>query len=390
MNLFLSDSRFEVGGQPYEGFPLLIDANGAVVEVALQFFVHELLGRTGARDEKTWESYGRHLYDYFGYLEAKGLTWDYVPETMSGDVAPLAHYVRWCDKTVGNKPGYINDKVALITRFYLWARKVGLVDELPFQKIEVVSSHPDGMLSHTSGDEGTYQTTDLHMREAEEPLDVLSRSQIDAALRTVSNPTHRAMLHLGLNAGLRAEEIITFPSKYVVDCSKLSAKVKSVAVHLNPREMDTKNDKARRVRVSVPCMNLLWQYRQTVRPALEKLGATKSLNMFLTRYGEPFAADGLVAPLKRLGERLGFHLHPHMLRHTFATHTLAALEDLKRAGRLRSSPLVILKGLLGHSHITTTSRYVHYLDAIDDTYGTQYQSEIDSLVLGYLDQKKYA
>lgn len=390
MNLFLSDSRFEVGGQPYKGFPLLIDANGAVVEVALQFFVHELLGRTGARDEKTWASYGRHLYDYFGYLEAKGLAWDYVPGAMSGDVAPLAHYVRWCDKTVGNKPGYINDKVALITRFYLWARKVGLVDELPVQKIEVVSSHPNGMLSHTSGDGGTFQTTDLHLREAEEPLNVLSRCQIDAALRTVSNPTHRAMLHLGLNAGLRAEEIITFPSKYVVDCSNLSAKVKSVAVHLNPREMDTKNDKARRVRVSVPCMNLLWQYRQAVRPALEKPGATKSPNMFLTRYGEPFVADGLVAPLMRLGERLGFHLHPHMLRHTFATHTLAALEDLKRAGRLRSSPLVILKDLLGHSHITTTSRYVHHLDAIDDTYGTQYQSEIDSLVLGYLDQKKYA
>ena len=174
-----------------------------------------------------------------------------------------------------------------------------------------------------------------------------------------------------------------------MDCSKLSAKVKSVAVHLNPREMDTKNDKARRVRVSVPCMNLLWQYRQAVRPALEKLGATKSSNMFLTRYGEPFVADGLVAPLKRLGKRLGFHLHPHMLRHTFATHTLAALEDLKRAGRLRSSPLVILKGLLGHSHITTTSRYVHCLDAIDDSYGTQYQADIDSLVLGYLNQKKY-
>lgn len=358
------------------------------MEVALQFFVDELFGKAGARDEKTWESYGRHLYDYFGYLEAKGLRWNYIPGTMSGDVAPLAHYVRWCDKTVGNKPGYINDKVGLIRRFYLWAWREGLVDELPFQNIEVVSSHPDGMLSHTSGRAGKRQTTDLHMREAGEPLVVLSRNQIDAALRTVLNPTHHAMLHLGLNAGLRAEEIITFPSKYVVDCSKLSAKVKSVAVHLNPRDMDTKNDKPRIVRVSVPCMNRLWQYREAVRPALEKVGASKPPNLFLTRFGEPFAADGLVAPLGRLGERLGFHIHPHMLRHTFATHTLAALEDLKRAGRLRGSPIVVLKGLLGHSSVTTTSRYLHFLDAIDDAYGTRYQSEIDSLVLGYLEKQK--
>ncbi|PTU65848.1 hypothetical protein DB032_13360 [Chromobacterium sp. Panama] len=388
MNLFLSDSRFEVGGQPYKGFPILIDANGAVVEVALQFFVDELLGKAGARDEKTWESYGRHLYDYFGYLEAKGLRWDYIPGTMSGDVAPLAHYVRWCDKTVGNKPGYINDKVGLIRRFYLWAWREGLVDELPFQNIEVVSSHRDGMLSHTSGRAGKRQTTDLHMREADEPLVVLSRNQIDAALSAVSNPTHHVMLHLGLNAGLRAEEIITFPSRYVVDCSKLSAKVKSVAVYLNPRDMATKNDKPRIVRISVPCMNRLWQYREAVRPELEKVGDSKSPNLFLTRFGRPFAADGLVAPLSRLGKRLGFHIHPHMLRHTFATHTLAALEDLKRAKRLRGSPIVILMGLLGHSSVTMTSRYLHFLDAIDDAYGTRYQSEIDSLVLDYLEKQK--
>jgi site-specific recombinase XerC len=106
--------------------------------------------------------------------------------------------------------------------------------------------------------------------------------------------------------------------------------------------------------------------------------------LFLTRYGEAFVADGLVAPLARLGQRLGFHIHPHMLRHSFATHTLASLEDLKRSGRLRSSPLVLLKGLLGHASINTTSRYLHHLDAIDDAYGTRYQAEIDALALGYL------
>lgn len=390
MNLVLSDSSFEVGGQSYEGFPILVDGSGTIVEVALQFFIDELLGRAGARDLKTWEAYGRHLYDYFGYLEAKGLSWMYIPGQASGDVAPLAHYVRWCDTTVGNKPGYINDKVGLIRRFYLWAWRAGLVDALPFTDVEVISSHHGGMLDHNSGRCGTRRSTDLHMREAEEPLAVLSRSQIDNTLRTVSNPTHRAMLHLGLNAGLRAEEIITFPSKYVVDCSRLSAKVKSVPVHLNPRDMDTKNDKPRIVRVSVPCMNLLWQYREGIRPALEKAGTAKTPSLFLTRFGNSFAADGLVAPLERLSQRLGFHLNPHMLRHTFATHTLSALEDLKRAGRLKGSPIVILKGLLGHSSITTTSRYLHFLDAIDDAYGTRYQSEIDSLVLGYLDEQKYA
>ncbi|WP_416050265.1 tyrosine-type recombinase/integrase [Cupriavidus basilensis] len=387
MNLYLSDEHFEVGGQSYAGFPILVTSGGVVLEVALRFFVDELIGRSGARDPKTWDAYGRHLYDYFGYLEAKGLRWNYIPSGGSGDVAPIAHYVRWCDFAVGNKAGYINDKLGTITRFYKWAFRAGLIAAVPFAEVERHSSAGAGMLAHTSGNAGKRTTTSLHMRESEEVLKVLSRGQIDAVLKRVSNPTHRGLVHLGLNAGLRAEELATFPSNYVVDCSKLSPKVKSVSVTLDPADMDTKNGRKRNVRISVPCMNLLWQYREGIRPALERVGSGGSSRLFLTRFGEPFVADGLVAPLARIGKRLGFHLHPHILRHTFATHTLSALEDLKRAGRLKSSPLVVLQGLLGHSSITTTSRYLHFLDAIDDAYGTRYQAEIDALVLGYLNEK---
>lgn len=387
MNLYFSDDRFQIGGQAYPGFPLLVDATGSVVEIALLFFKDELLGKVGARDLKTWEAYGRHLYDYFGYLEAKKLRWDRIPGEMSGDISPLAHYVRWCDATVGNEAGYINDKVGTIQRFYRWAQRVGLVAVLPFKYSERVSSHVGGMLSHASGSGGMRVISNMHMREAEKPLVVLSRHQIDVVMQTVVNPTHRAMLHLGLNSGLRAEELTSFPAKYVVDCSRLSDKVKSVAVYLDPHEMDTKNDKARTVRISVPCMNHLWQYRESVRPKLQSIARSTASNLFLTRDGVPFVPDGLVAPLARLGSRIGIHLHPHMLRHTFATHTLASLEDLKRKGRLRSSPIVVLKRLLGHSSITTTSRYLHHLDAIDDVYGTRYQAEIDELVLAYLNEQ---
>jgi len=387
MEIYFSDSSFEVGNQSYEGFPILVDSKGKIVNVALDFFVDELLRKRSVKDVKTWNAYGRHLYDYFGYLEAKKLKWDYIPESGSGDVPPLVHYVSWCDKTIGNKPGYINDKTGLIQRFYVWALKVGLIPSLPFREIEVVSLHQEGMLSHTSSRSRKVKSTDLHIPEVENTLAVLSRRQIDLALRQIRNPTHRAMLHLGLNAGLRAEEIVTFPAEYVVDCGKLSAKVKSISVHLNPNSMDTKNDKSRKVRISVPCMNQLWQYRETVRSRLERTSTVNSPHLFLTRYGLPFVADGFDKPLARLGEKIGFHMYPHLLRHTFATHTLAALDDLKRAGRIKGSPLHILMGLLGHSSVLTTMKYVHQLDSIDDAYGTQYQSEIDALALAYLEER---
>ena len=75
----------------------------------------------------------------------------------------------------------------------------------------------------------------------------------------------------------------------------------------------------------------------------------------------------------------GAVMDPHMLRHTFAS-----LEDRKRAGQLRGSPLLLVKELLGHASIKTTSRYLHFIDAIDDWYATRYQAEIDAIAAGLL------
>lgn len=388
MNLYLSTKDFAVNGQHYEGFPILVDATGAVVEVALLFFVDDILNRGGARDLKTWAVYGRHMYDYFGYLEGR-LAWDHIPAEGSGQLSPLASYVRWCDCDIGNDPNYINAKRATVERFYEWAKRVRRIDELPFTRSEVVSPSADGVLMHASSTRGRRSSSNLHLPETDDdvPDMVLSRGQIDAAFECATNPTHRAVLHLSLNAGLRAEELATFPMKYVVDTSRLSPEVKTVPVTLDPKDMDTKNNKKRTVRLSVRCMNLLWQYREAVRPRLRvrvKGNPADSGVLLLTRFGVPFAADGFVAPMARLGHRVGFHIHPHMLRHTFATHTLASLEDLKRTGKLRSSPLVALKRLLGHSKVTNTERYLHLLDSIEDVYGTRYQAEIDELALGYL------
>lgn len=389
MNLYLSDERFMVSGQSYEGFPILVDGHGMVVEVALRFFVSYLLSDSAAMDLKTWSTYGQHLYDYFGYLEAKGLRWDYIPLSDSGDLSPTAHYRNWCNSTVGNSPGYINDKLGTVTRFYKWAHKEALIESLPYQLRAIRATRQDnGHLSHVRGTGQEVETSALSLPEPKKSLQVLTRAQVEALLTGTTNPTHRAVIHLGLSAGLRAEELASFPAHYVVDCSKLPPNVRSVRVRLNPKEMDTKNNKARTVRVSVSCMNVLWQYRATTREMLRRRSSMDETALFLTRFGVRFEADGFAKPLERIGQRLGIYVHPHMLRHTFATHTLAALEDLKRAGKLRGSPIIRLMKLLGHSSITTTSRYLHFIDEIDDEYGTKYQAEIDAIALALLDRPK--
>lgn len=63
--------------------------------------------------------------------------------------------------------------------------------------------------------------------------------------------------------------------------------------------------------------------------------------------GERLTSWGVTLILKRLGERAGVHVHPHMLRRTFAIWSLRAGMDVAR-----------LAALLGHSDLATVRKYL--------------------------------
>lgn len=110
-----------------------------------------------------------------------------------------------------------------------------------------------------------------------------------------------------------------------------------------------KRMKERLVPVGERALEALEDYLERERPRL--LGERENQSaLFLTRTGRRLTRQSLWHLVTKYAKKaaLGVHVHPHMLRHSFATHLLAGGADLRA-----------VQMMLGHADISTTEIYSH-------------------------------
>lgn len=170
--------------------------------------------------------------------------------------------------------------------------------------------------------------------------DVLAVKQMRKLLEA-PDPEHAlyhrdvALLELLYGAGLRASEVASLTED-------------RVHTDLHVVRVMGKGSKERLVPIGQPAADAVTRYRHDCRPQLYRAELPTD-RLLLSRTGRPLERVAVHQIVKRNAKRAGLKgVHPHTLRHSFATHLLAGGADLR-----------VVQEMLGHSNIKTTQVYTH-------------------------------
>jgi integrase/recombinase XerC len=143
----------------------------------------------------------------------------------------------------------------------------------------------------------------------------------------------RALLELLYASGLRVSELVNM-------------NIDQLNLGTNEIRVWGKGAKERVVLIGAPAAQALSTYIKKGRREL--LGKNKNNALFVSRYGGRLPARTVQKILVKYARNIDKKVHPHTLRHTFATHLLDGGADLK-----------VVQELLGHADLSSTQIYTH-------------------------------
>lgn len=166
----------------------------------------------------------------------------------------------------------------------------------------------------------------------EEELEVLFQS-VDCS--TPAGQRDKALLEIIYATGIRVSE-----------CAGI--KLSDLDQHLSILLVKGKGNKERYVPYGKFANQAIHEYIEYGRKKL--MGKQNHPYLFVNQKGTPLTARGIRYIFDEMIKQSGMnkHIHPHMIRHSFATHLLNRGADLRT-----------VQELLGHSSISSTQTYTH-------------------------------
>jgi integrase/recombinase XerC len=256
----------------------------------------------------TVRNYKADLLDFFYFLKKKKA------DSLEIDRKVLRDYLTSLTKQ-GIVKASIARKLSAIRSFYRY-----LVRE------KIISASPIEMISSPKLDKRL--PSFLTLEEVERLLNAPD-------LSTPQGQRDRALLELLYASGLRVSELVN------LDLNQIDLDTNEIRVW-------GKGSKERMVLMGEPAAEALRNYLKQGRPKL--LGEKRINALFLNRYGQRLPERRVQKMLEDYAKKAGIgkRVHPHILRHTFATHLLDGGADLR-----------VVQELLGHARLSSTQIYTH-------------------------------
>lgn len=218
----------------------------------------------------------------------------------------------------GYAPPSIQRKVSTIRSFYRYLRDEGIMDAEPMVGVRGPR------------------------RERRLPR-FLTQRQIDTLIASADGDRpnelrDRAILELLYAAGLRVSEVVGINMRDI-DFDDRTVRVVG------------KGSKERIVMIGAPAVRALLRY---IRDGRAQLAVGAQAALLINRDGGRLSQRAVQTMVRRyaLASGLERDVHPHLLRHTFATHMLEGGAELR-----------VLQTLMGHSNVNTTQIYTHVTEA---------------------------
>jgi integrase len=160
--------------------------------------------------------------------------------------------------------------------------------------------------------------------------ETLSREQIEKLIDTARNIRNKAIIALVYSSGLRAGEV---------------ARLAPSDIHMSTMQVHVRNSKNRGDHwtvLSERTLELLKQYWYSYPQPRDALFVS------LRNPHHPLKVGGIESMMKKVGQEAGLDLHPHTLRHSFATHLIE-----------NNTSREFVQAMLGHRSSSSTEVYIH-------------------------------
>ena len=227
-----------------------------------------------------------------------------------------------------------------ISEFLALLTELGLSPKSRSRYLSSIRGLHSFLLANNLTDSNVADTIDLPKNTRKLP-DTLTIEEVSKIIEQpdISKPAgirDRAILETLYACGLRVSELCNLKQRNIIADSEII-------------RVFGKGSKERIVPIGASALRWIDEYTQRTRPLFVKNKATDDI-LFLNQRGSKLSRMSIWKLVERSARLAGIEprVHPHIFRHSFATHLLEGGADLRA-----------VQEMLGHSDISTTQIYTH-------------------------------